>query len=269
MITDASTGSRPDRSAILDGTWGGRAMRWLNLLFVLLLNAVPLYGVQKLGWSASTVVVLYWFENLLIAFFTCARIALHRKLTRKRGHWRKGQLGTKVNDQPSQAGLLGEYAVMAFVFTLVHGIFVGAFVLIGADNHSGDPRWAFSAAQFWQGAQWMALALIADFLVDAAVMRGRSFAWIRAYVGQRMGRVIIMHLAIIFGMWGMMATESPFAVLYVLIGLKTLWDLSTANASAKADVAALPERPPALALKIAAQQKGITPEMVAAQWAQQ
>ena len=242
-------------------------MHWINLLFVLLVNAVPLYGVKQLGWSASTVVVLYWFENLLIACFTCARIALHRKLTRKRGHWRQGQLGTKVGDKPSTAGLLGEYATMAFVFTLAHGIFVGAFVLIGADNHRGDPHWAFSAAQFRQGAQWMALALVADFLVDVATMRGRSFAWLRAYVDQRMGRVIIMHLAIIFGMWGMMATESPFAVLYVLIGLKTLWDVVASRASGSPQ--ALPEQPPELALKLAAQQKGITREKLVANWKQQ
>jgi hypothetical protein len=242
-------------------------MRWLNLLFVLLVNAVPLYGVFKLGWSASTVVVLYWFENVLSVVFTSARIALHRRLTRKRGHWRAGQLGTKVGDKPSTAGLLGEYATMTIVFTLVHGIFVFAFTAIAADNHSGDPRWAFSGAQFWQGAQWMAVALTADFLVDAATMRQRSFAWIRAYVDSRMGRVIIMHLAIIFGMGGMMLTESPFAVLYVLIGLKMLWDLFASSAAASPKM--LPEQPPELALKLAAQQKGMSREKLIANWKQQ
>jgi len=49
---------------------------------VLLVNAVPLYCVKELGWSASTVVVLFWFENLITVFFTCARIALHRALVR-------------------------------------------------------------------------------------------------------------------------------------------------------------------------------------------
>jgi len=229
-------------------------MRWINLLFVLAVNAVPLNGVRELGWSASTVVVLYWFENLLIAVFTCARIALHRKLTRKRGHWRAGQLEVQVNGKPLRSGLLGEYATMAFVFTLAHGIFVFAFTAIADSNHPDDPRWAFSAAQFWQGARWMAIALVAEFLIDAATMRSRSFAWIRAYVGSRMGRVIVMHLAIIFGMWGMMATESPFAVLYVLIGLKTLWDLVASNASARPS--ALPDEPPAWALKLGAQQHG-------------
>lgn len=207
-------------------------MRWINLLFVLLVNAVPLVGVKYHGWSASTVVLLYWLENLFVAVFTCARIVLHRALTRKRGYWRTGQLGTKVNNQPSGQGLLGEYAVIAFVFTFAHGIFVGAFTLIASSNHPDDPLWAVSGEQLRQGATWIFAAMALDFLADAASIRQRSFAWIKAYVGQRMGRILIMHLAIIFGMWGMMATESPFAVLYVLIALKTLWDLASSNASA-------------------------------------
>jgi len=113
----------------------------------------------------------------------------------------------------------------------------------------------------------MALALVTEFLVDAASMRRRSFAWLRAYVDKRLGSVLIMHFVIILGMGAMMATESPFAVLYVLIGLKTLWDLFASNASAKPE--SLPEQPPELALKIAAQQKGITREQVIANWKRQ
>jgi hypothetical protein len=74
-------------------------------------------------------------------------------------------------------------------------------------------------------------------------IRKRSFAWIKGYAGQRMGRVLVMHLTIIFGMGAMMITESPFAVLYVLIGLKTLWDLAASQAGARpADLSAEPPR---------------------------
>jgi Family of unknown function (DUF6498) len=224
-------------------------MRWINLLFVLAINAVPLIGVKYYDWSALTVVALYWVENLLIAVFTCARIALHRTLTRKRGHWRTGQLGTKVNDKPSGQGLLGEYATMAFVFTLAHGVFVGAFILLAGQNHDGDPLWVISGEQLRRGALWMAAAMTLEFIIDAATMRSRSFAWIKSYVGQRMGRVIVMHLAIIFGMWGMMATQSPFAVLYVLIALKTLWDLAASTSGRQ--TSDLPAQPPAWTLKFA------------------
>jgi len=239
-------------------------MRWLNLLFVLLVNAVPLYGVKYLDWSVGTVLVLYWLENLLIAVFTCARILLHRTLTRKRGHWRTGQLGSKVNDRPSGQGLFGEYAVIAFVFTLAHGIFVFAIVFLIGENRPDVANWKFSVEQFRIGAWQMLAVLAVNFLVDAMSIRSRSFAWIKAYVGQRMGRVLILHLAIIFGMWAMAASDSPLAVLYVLIALKTLWDLAASNASAKAD--ALPAEAPGWALKLAdavAKDKGGAKEMQA------
>jgi hypothetical protein len=221
----------------------------LRLVFVLAVNAVPVYGVYYRGWSASTVVALYWAENLLIAVFTCVRIALHRALTRKRGHWRQGQLGSKVNNQPSTQGLLGEYATMAFVFTAAHGLFVGAFIVIGGENHSGDAHWQFSRDQFVYGLQWIAAMLALELLFDAFTLRARSFAWLKAYVGQRMGRVLVMHFVIIFGLFAMMATDSPFAILYVLIGFKTLWDLA---AGGKAEAAqALPQEPPRWAQSIA------------------
>ena len=224
-------------------------MRWLNMLFVLLVNAVPLYGVKFLGWSVGTVLILYWLENLLIAVFTCARIWLHRRLTRKRGHYRTGTLGSQVNGKPSGQGLLGEYAVVAFVFTLAHGIFVVAIVFLFGENRPDVANWQFSFEQFRVGALQMLAVLTTDFAVDALQMRSRSFAWIKAYVGQRMGRVLVLHLAIIFGMWAMAASDSPLAVLYVLIALKTLWDLAASGASAKAE--ALPAEPPAWALKLA------------------
>jgi len=183
---------------------------------------------------------------LLVAVFTCARIVLHRALTRKAGHWRSSQLGgVSVNGKPKDFGLLGEYAIIAFPFTLVHGVFVFAIVFLIAANKSGS-EWQFSYEQFRFGALQMLAVLGVDFLVDAALMRSRSFAWIKTYTQQRMGRVLILHLGIIFGMWGMAASDSPIAVLYVLIGLKTLWDLALTRVVA----AAVPQQPPRWLLKL-------------------
>ena len=201
-------------------------MHWLNLLFVLLTNGVPLYGVKLLGWSATTVLVLFWFENLLTAVFTCIRIAVHRQLTRKRGHWRPGQLGLLVNGKPSRSGLLGEYATMAFVFTLAHGVFVGMIIVVIGNEHE-EAIWQFSAAQFRQGAGWIALTLALNLVVDLAGIKERSYAELKSYVQVRMGRVLVLHLTIILGMFAMLATKSPFAILYMLIAFKTLWELAT------------------------------------------
>lgn len=202
-------------------------MRWLNLLFVLLANAVPLVGIQRFGWSATTVLVLYWFENLLIAGFTCVRIAAHRAITRKRGHWRAGQLGLLVNGKPSTSGLLGEYATMAFVFTLAHGVFVGMIAVFAGNKHPDDPIWQFSVVQFRQGATWIAAILAVELAVDLAGMKSLSYAALKSQVQARMGRIFVMHMTIILGMFAMTLTDSPFAVLYTLIAFKTLWELAT------------------------------------------
>jgi hypothetical protein len=222
--------------------------RLRGILIMLLVNAVPIVGVLRFEWSAINVLVLYWFENILIAVFTCVRIAVHRSLTRKRGYWRGGQIGVQVNGQTLKSGLLGEYAMMAFTFTFAHGIFVGVIAMILSQNYPDQPMWQVSFAQVGRGVLAITVMLGVELIADLFTIRSRSFAWMRGYVEARMGRVIVLHLTIIFGMMAMAATKSPLGILYVLIGLKTLADLGgvvsqTADANANAT-------PPAWSLKL-------------------
>ena len=242
---DPATPNAPPAQSV---SYGGARLR--GILIVLLINAVPIVGVLRFGWSATTVLVLYWFENLLIAVCTCVRIAVHRQLTRKRGYWRGGQVGVQVNGKTVQSGLLGEYAMMAFIFTFAHGIFVGAIALIFSQNFPDDPRWEVSFVQIGHGVLAIAVMLVLELLADLVTIRSRSFAWMRGYVEARMGRVIVLHLAIIFGMMAMAATNSPLGILYVLIGLKTLADLGTVIGQTRTTTAT-PATPPAWSLKLA------------------
>lgn len=52
------------------------------------INSVPIVGVVLGDWSTATTLVVYWSETLLATVFTAVRIAVHRKLTRKRAHHR-------------------------------------------------------------------------------------------------------------------------------------------------------------------------------------
>lgn len=221
----------------------------LRLLFALLINAIPLYGVEFQGWSGTTVIVLYWFENLLVTVFTCARIALHRQLTRKRGHWRRDVLTGGRSNSGASLHLLGEYSLFAFMFTLAHGVFVGAFVLIARSGEVRDAAWQFSSEQFARGALWMLAAILLEFLFDAATIRSRSFAWIKALAGLGMGRVFVLQLTLIFGMWAMKVMDSPIAMVYALIGFKTLWDL--VSSTTRMQATDLPKEPPKWALLLA------------------
>ena len=218
----------------------------------LLINAVPLIGVRYFEWSAINVLVLYWFENLLIAACTVVRLVMHRRWTRKRGYWRRSnRLGIKINDKPAEMGLIGEYATGAFAFTLAHGVFVGGIALLVHQNYPDQAMWQLSWDQVLRGAAAIAVFLGIELLVDLTRIRGASFAALRDYAQGRMSRIVVLHLAIIFGMLAMAMSNSPMGVLYVLIALKTGSDLIGIAARGAPKIADGDTPPPAWTMKMA------------------
>ncbi|HEX5123990.1 MAG TPA: DUF6498-containing protein [Rhodanobacteraceae bacterium] len=196
------------------------------VVLALLINAVPLVGVLWFEWSAINVLVLYWFENLLIAFCVFIRLVLHRFWTRKRGYYRRtNRLGIQINNKPAEMGLIGEYAIASFGFTFAHGIFVFGIAMIVHQNYPDQPMWQLSWDQVFRGALAIAAFLGVELAIDLMSLRRATFAAIRDYAQARMSRVVVLHLALIFGMMAMALSNSPMGVLYVLIALKTGSDL--------------------------------------------
>ena len=68
-----------------------------------------------------------------------------------------------------------------------------------------------SFVQIGHGVLAISVMLGLELVADLFTIRSRSFAWMRTYVEARMSRVIVLHLAIIFGMMAMAATDSPLA----------------------------------------------------------
>lgn len=46
----------------------------LSKISLIFSNLVPIYGVIYLGWSFVSILYLYWFENIILAFFTILKI---------------------------------------------------------------------------------------------------------------------------------------------------------------------------------------------------
>lgn len=181
--------------------------------FLILANLIPLFGALLWGWSILEIVALYWAENLVIGLFTVLRIMA-------------------VAPPNAPAGLLaGKLGLSAFfsvhygIFCLVHGVFV--FSLLGGNRGFGGPKVVLEL--FGGYLKWALLALV--------VSHGVSF--VRNYLGKGENRetdinaqmfapyprIVVLHLAILFGAFVVMAFGQPVLLLAILVIGKTILDL--------------------------------------------
>ena len=183
---------------------------------LVLANLVPLAGVLFWGWNAFALVTLFWMENVVIGVFFILRM-----------------LSLDPRDPALWAAKLFMVPFFCFhygMFTAIHGSFV--FHLLGGKDYATPSLLpldaaARAAADF---GLWLPLAvLVASHLF--------SFLWNYLYRGeyrraqlsrlmaQPYGRVVVLHVAIIFGGFAATMIGSPLWALIVLLALKIGLDL--------------------------------------------
>lgn len=201
--------------------------KWVHRAFILATSLVPLGGVLWFGWSASTLLVVFWAETLLVGTANVARIGLHRRLTRAGGHWRRQLDDSKQGEPRTDTTFLAEYATVLYVFTLAHGLFLGLFLAILDHNWRGDgpSPWKIDVESFRNGILAVAGLTVLELLYDLMSLGRQPFAWLKGRVQVALGRVVILHLVVIFGAFLMMRYETPMSFLAVLVALKALMDL--------------------------------------------
>ena len=207
--------------------------RSLRLFSLLGLNAVPAAGIFLGGWSSATALALYWWENFFGALLIGIRIALHRKLTRKRGHYEsrittrtKTVAGRRVTTKTiGEGSYLVGFLVAMLVFTGAHGIFLAAILLLVLPQQLGSAG-TMNVAELKEG--WLAMSgfLLVGLGIDLIGLRQRPFAWLKQ-IDMALGRMVVVHLTIIFGMFAMATLDQPRAFFAVFIGLKTLVNLGS------------------------------------------
>ena len=95
-----------------------RAIRTLSILVGLVANLIPLYGILYWQWDTFQLLMLYWMETVIIAFWTTGgspELPLE-------------ELGTMTVNGRDQAAtrrmLCGFFAIHAGMFILVHLVFL-------------------------------------------------------------------------------------------------------------------------------------------------
>jgi hypothetical protein len=176
-------------------------------------NAVALWGLVHGAWTLGSLLVFYWLTNLLNTAFIGARIVLHRRLTRKRGHW----MGTGIGSRT----FLADFVTVNLVFTMAHGIFVGAFVFFILPL-------APSADELRRGVLVLLGVMTTTLAMDCVTIRQQPFAWIRRRADLALGRMLVVHLGLIAGVFVLALTERPASFFAGFVILKLLLDVGTA-----------------------------------------
>lgn len=195
---------------------------------LVLANLIPLVGVLFLGWSVWAILVLYWLENGVIGLFNVARIA-RAEGTETTGHARL-TINGRAASAMSRAALVPFFLVHYGIFWVVHGVFVMAMPVFGAMGgaaRDGGPGGL-------GGVEPLAV-LVA--LVALVISHGVSF-WFN-FLGRGeyrrvtpsgqmfapYGRLVVLHVTIIFGALAISSTGAPAAAVAILVGLKLVLDL--------------------------------------------
>ena len=179
-----------------------------SAIALVMANCVPLAGVLLFGWDLGDLMVLYWLESGVIAFYTVLKIAIVGKLA-------------ALVAAPFFIGHFG--AFMTGHFLLIYALFLrgnnaGWTPGAGAELYAiFVPIWTSIAALFISHGVSFFANFIGDREYEGATVSGLMHAPYQ--------RVIVMHLTLIFGGWIILLMGLPTGALVVLLALKTAFDL--------------------------------------------
>lgn len=202
-------------------------------------NLLPLAGVLFGGWTVWEVLVVYWIESGIVGLLTLPRILLAA------GSGTDATFSMRINGRPVDVSgpenpvdglhvypenvpIAGFFCLHYGIFWVVHGTFVLSLpVLAGGVGGVGGVGGLVGTL----GTVGLA---VAGLLLSHGVSLVTNYVGREEYrhtsAGERMsapyGRVVVLHVTILFGAFLVGSLGSPLAALVLLVVLKTGIDLA-------------------------------------------
>ncbi len=201
----------------------------LPVILLLLANLMPLYGVWFLGWGVFELILIYWFENVIIGVLNIFKMALGRAATPL-------GVGEKLFSIPF---FMFHYGM----FTMVHGVFVVA--LFGPEGMQQNAQGPFdvifmndftSIEGFAVALMLLVLSHATAFYWDFIRNGAYTHSSVKTLMHEPYNRVLVLHLTIIFGGFAVMALQEPLWALVVMIVIKVIVDIISLRKSEKREV---------------------------------
>ncbi len=205
-------------------------------LVLILANLIPLAGVLLFQWDILAILLLYWAESVIIGYINVIKMIFcrtdnipHGVLPQLAGQSVPEELGNSI---PKVSVSGSKYLLIPF-FVVHYGMFCFAHLTLVVDLFS-DTSISLGAgtslAALWQTSFWIGVVGITGSHLYSFLMNyigGGEFkrANLSLLMHRPYGRIIAMHLAIVFGAGLVMWLGSPLPMLLILIVAKTFIDI--------------------------------------------
>lgn len=183
----------------------------LSGFILALANMIPVIGVMIWNWSVAEIVVVYWVENIIIGVFNVPRMLMAEKTN---------------NPNTPRLFLVPFFLVHFGIFCLVHGFFV--FFLLSGDmlhNPFGSEKSSIPFVVPVVGFIFMFLSHLFSFFWNYIGQREYRDTVVEEQMVQPYGRVVVLHIAILFGAFAVVLLGGPLILVLLLIVGKTALDL--------------------------------------------
>ena len=180
-----------------------------TMLALVAANLLPLLGVLLLGWKLEEVLVLFWAESAVVAFYTLLKMAVVAK-------W--------------LAPFAGLFFVAHFgAFMAIHFFFIYEMFVRGLHATGREPGAVEALAgifsPLWPALLALFLSHGLSFSINFLGRREYRGATVAGLMAAPYRRVMLMQFTLIFGGWGVLLLKNPLPALVLLVIFKIAADL--------------------------------------------
>ena len=201
----------------------------ISSISIIVVNLVPLFGAIFLGWDLTTLLIIYWSENIAIGFWNIFKLLKAPRVNDKNNKYHisfedmtKEEID-RVNNSSNLAGIKLSYTLFFMVhyslFTFVHGFFI------------------FST--FLQATTNFLLYLPGIIFTFILIFLSHGFSYLLNFIGKReyeetsltelmikpYKRIFITHFVVILVSIALQELNDTFLPALILIIIKTIGDL--------------------------------------------
>ena len=182
----------------------------------LAINAVTIYGVFGLHWSVGTAIALYWMENVLRGMVILVLLAV----------W---QLFFRQPDSSCAIDAQRKFTIKTFLLfsgalTAAHAVVLA--VILGFVIPRMSPAQRFEAGSFQSGLVIISILLAIELLAWLLGADRRSDERVQRSANAYVRRVVVLHLTIVLGMFGIVLFDRPTVLFASFAALKIVADIA-------------------------------------------